>query len=159
MNKGKAAAAGTTKHHGVSAKTLAPVFASEKNSTAPSNTSASAQLNTTAAPPARTSESAVTPGEVLDRVLPNISQKARDTIRGTVRVSVHLRVDASGTVDSAELEAPASSKFFADKAIDAAKLWQFTAPEVSGRPVESEWVVQFEFTPNATNASPEQVLP
>jgi TonB family protein len=91
--------------------------------------------------------------------LPDISEKARATIRGRVRLSLRLQVNASGTVDSAELEVPSSSRYFSGQAIKAAKRWQFSAPEVGGRSVESEWLVRFEFTPRATNVHPAQVSP
>ena len=98
-------------------------------------------------------------GEVLDQVLPDISGKARATIRGKVRLSVRLHVNATGTVDSAGLEGPSSSRYFSDQAIKAAKRWQFSAPEVGGRSVESQWLVRFEFTPSVTNVHPKQVSP
>ena len=110
-------------------------------------------------PASKSSEGDATHGEVLDQVLPDISGKARATIQGKVRVSLRLHVNATGTVDSAGLETPASSKYFSEQAIKAAKRWQFSAPEVNGRSAESEWVVRFEFTPSTTNVFPKQVLP
>src|SRR5438128_5740602 len=56
-----------------------------------------------------------TRGEVLDQVLPDVSDKARGTIHGTVRISVRARVNRAGTVDSAELDSPSSSKYFSDQ--------------------------------------------
>src|SRR5260370_23086348 len=38
------------------------------------------------------------PGEVLDQVLPDVSQKARDPIRGTARDSARVRVDPTGSI-------------------------------------------------------------
>src|SRR5260370_14487347 len=38
------------------------------------------------------------PGEVLDQVLPDVSQKARHTIRGTARDSARVRVDPTGSI-------------------------------------------------------------
>jgi len=110
-------------------------------------------------PASKSSDGNATHGEVLDQVLPEISGKARATIQGKVRVSLRLLVNRTGTVDSAELETPAGSKYFSEQAIKAAKRWQFSAPEVNGRSAESEWVVRFEFTPSATNVFPKQVLP
>ncbi len=100
-----------------------------------------------------------TKGEVLDQVLPDVSEKARATIQGRVRLDVRLRVNPAGTVDSAELASPASSKYFSEQAIKAAKRWQFSAPEVDGRSVESQWLIHFEFTQTATNVRPTQVSP
>jgi len=60
-----------------------------------------------------------TRGEVLDQVLPDVSDKARGTIHGTVRISVRAHVNRAGTVDSAELDSPSSSKYFSETMIKA----------------------------------------
>ena len=115
------------------------------------------------APPVRSASKpaagGATQGEVLDQVLPDVSDKARGTIHGTVRISVRAHVNRAGTVDSAELDAPSGSKYFSEQAIKAAKRWQFSAPEVNGRSVESEWLLRFEITPTATKVRPAQVSP
>jgi len=100
-----------------------------------------------------------TRGEVLDQVLPDVSEKARATIQGKVRVSVRVQVNPSGTVDAADLDMPAGSKYFSDQAIKAAKRWQFSAPEADGHSVASEWLLHFEFTPSGTTVRPTQVSP
>jgi TonB family protein len=107
----------------------------------------------------KTAAGGATRGEVLDQVLPDVSDKARGTIRGTVRISVRARVNRAGTVDSAELDSPSSSRYFSDQVIKAAKRWQFSAPEVNGRSVESEWLLHFEITPAATKVRSTQVSP
>jgi TonB family protein len=98
-------------------------------------------------------------GEVLDQVLPNVSDKARATISGKVRVTVKLDVDAAGNVSQAELDSPGPSKFFADLALQAARHWEFSSPEVNGRSVPSTWLVRFEFSPNGTQVFPKQQTP
>ena len=109
--------------------------------------------------PSKPSHDSATKGEVLDQVLPDVSEKARATIQGKVRLDVRLQVNATGTVDSAELGGPTGSKYFSEQAIKAAKRWQFSAPEVDGRSVSSQWLIHFEFTPTATNVRPTQVSP
>jgi eukaryotic-like serine/threonine-protein kinase len=98
-------------------------------------------------------------GEVLDQVLPDVSGKARATIHGKVRVSVRVHVDPSGGVSEAEFDSPGPSKFFADLAMQAARKWAFTAPEVNGRSVASEWRIRFEFTQKDTKVIPTQTAP
>ncbi len=98
-------------------------------------------------------------GEVLDQVLPDVSQKARATIHGKVRVSVKVRVDPSGGVSEAEFDSPGPSRFFADLALQAARKWAFTPPEVNGKSVASEWRLRFEFTPKGTKVIPAQTAP
>jgi protein TonB len=98
-------------------------------------------------------------GEVLDQVLPDVSGKARATIHGKVRVSVKVHVDPSGGVSRAEFDSPGPSKFFADLALQAARKWAFTPPEVNGKSVESDWRLRFEFTPKDTKVAPAQIAP
>jgi len=98
-------------------------------------------------------------GEVLDQVLPDVSDKARATIQGKVRVSVTVHVDPSGGVSEAEFDSPGPSKFFADLAMQAARKWAFTAPEVNGKSVASEWRIRFEFTQKNTKVIPTQTAP
>ncbi len=98
-------------------------------------------------------------GEVLDQVLPDVSGKARATIHGKVRVSVRVHVDPSGGVSEAEFDSPGPSKFFADLAMEAARKWAFTPPEVNGKSVASEWRIRFEFTQKDTKVIPTQTAP
>ncbi len=98
-------------------------------------------------------------GEVLDQVLPDVSPKARATIQGKVRVSVIVHVDPAGGVSGAELDSAGPSAFFADLALQAAKKWAFTPPEVNGKSVTSEWRLRFEFTQKDTKVIPAQTAP
>lgn len=120
------------------------------------------------ASPSAGSEDAVKParagnisakGDVLDQVLPDVSQKALATIHGRVRVGVKLHVDAAGAVSGAELDSPGPSKFFADLGLQAARKWVFTPPEVNGNSVASEWRLRFVFTQSGTKVSPTQTVP
>ncbi|HXE34577.1 MAG TPA: TonB family protein [Verrucomicrobiae bacterium] len=98
-------------------------------------------------------------GEVLDQVLPDVSAKARATIHGKVRVSVKVHVDPAGGVSAAEFDSPGPSKFFADLALQAARKWAFTPPELNGKSVASEWRLRFEFTQSDTKVIPAQTAP
>lgn len=98
-------------------------------------------------------------GDVLDQVLPEVSQKARDTIRGRVRVGIKVHVDAAGAVSDAEMDSPGPSKFFADLALQAARKWVFTPPEVNGKSVASAWSLRFVFTQDDTKVTPVQTVP
>jgi TonB family protein len=98
-------------------------------------------------------------GEVLDQVLPEVSEKARATIQGKVRVTVRVHVEPGGTVSSAELDSPGPSKYFADLALQAARRWEFTAPELNGHSAPSDWLIRFEFTQSDTRAFPKQTTP
>jgi TonB family protein len=99
------------------------------------------------------------PGEVLQRVLPEVPQSARATIQGTVRVSVRVSLDSSGTVTEVEFDSPGPSKYFAHLALEAAQAWKFAPPRVAGRNVLSDWILRFEFTKDATKVLPTQTAP
>jgi TonB family protein len=96
---------------------------------------------------------AVTPGEVLNQVLPEVSEKSRTTIHGTVRTVIKVHVDTAGSVSTAQI-ASGGSRFFANAALDAAKQWDFAPAKVDGHAVASEWLLHFDFTPTGTKVTP-----
>jgi TonB family protein len=98
-------------------------------------------------------------GEVAHKAMPEVLESARNTIRGTVRVSVKVDVDRSGNVEGAELESAGPSKYFARAALAAAQRWTFTPPRVGGQGVLSSWTLQFEFTRDETKIVPVQKMP
>ena len=98
-------------------------------------------------------------GKVVQQVLPDAPQKARDTIRGKVRLRVKVNVDESGTVTQATLDAPGPSQYFAERTLKAAQLWKFTPTKVDGRKVASEWLLYFEIDPASTTVYPKQTTP
>lgn len=93
--------------------------------------------------------------EIIHQVLPNVPQKARDTIQGTVRVGIRVSVDPSGDVTDATVDSPGPSQYFANLALQAAREWKF-AP---ARDVPSDWTLRFEFSANGTKASAKQSIP
>ena len=129
----------------------APAPAAPVNSKA-----AAAAAAPTPAPASTPPKAAATAGEVVHQVLPDVSQSARNTITGTVKVGVRVEVDASGKVTSAELKSPGPSKYFASLALKAARDWEFTPPQVAGTPAASAWVLQFRFKKTSTQASSTQ---
>jgi TonB family protein len=84
-------------------------------------------------------------GEVLQKVMPEVSQKSLATIQGKVRVAVRVQVDPSGEVTAAELASPGPSKYFADQALAAARRWKFLSPLVNDRDAASVWLLRFDF--------------
>lgn len=142
------------------APSRAPVPAASAPAAAP--VAAPAALRTDTFPSANAPKpSAASParGEVLDQVLPDVSEKARGTIQGKVRVSVRVHVEPAGNVSQAELDSPGPSKYFADLALQAARRWEFTPPEVNGHSVPSDWLIRFEFSHADTKAFPRQTAP
>jgi TonB family protein len=98
-------------------------------------------------------------GEVAHQATPEVLQSARNSIRGTVRVSVKVNVDRSGNVEDAVLESRGPSKYFARAALAAAQDWKFKPPKVGGRGVLSTWTLRFDFTRDSTAVVPTQEMP
>jgi TonB family protein len=98
-------------------------------------------------------------GAVLRQVMPEVSRAARNTIHGTVKVTVLADVNAAGQVSDAKLQSRGSSKYFGKAALEAARRWIFTAPAVGGRPVASRWSLRFEFKRSGDKASAQAVAP
>jgi TonB family protein len=103
--------------------------------------------------------SRVVHGEVLQQVSPEVSQSALRTIQGTVRVKVRVEVDPSGAVTGAKFDSAGPSKYFANRALQAARRWEFSPAEVDGRKVASEWVLRFEFARASAKAFPTPATP
>jgi eukaryotic-like serine/threonine-protein kinase len=110
-------------------------------------------------PPASSPTSGMVRGKVLQQILPDAPQKARDTIRGKVRLSVKVNVDESGAVTQATLDAPGPSQYFADRTLAAAKLWKFFPAKLDGRNVPSQWLLYFEIDPATTTVHPKETTP
>ncbi len=98
-------------------------------------------------------------GEVLHQVLPEVSQRSRETIQGKLKVNVKVTVDPSGNVVEAVLDTPAKSKYFANQATQAARGWKFAPAKLDGREVSSEWLLRFEFDSSATAVFPVETTP
>jgi TonB family protein len=79
------------------------------------------------------------PGGILSQVLPDIPSKARNTIRGKVTVNVKVGVDPSGTVQTATIEPPRSSRYLSDLTIAAARRWKFEPADAP-----QEWLLRFQ---------------
>lgn len=129
-----------------------------ENSPAPSN-SARVPIPVRSETPATTSNSGVVQGKIVQQVLPDAPQKARDTIHGKVRVSVKVHVDESGSVTEATFDSRGPSRYFAERVLKAAQLWKFAPAKMGGRNVPSEWVLRFEINPAAINVYPTETNP
>jgi serine/threonine protein kinase len=125
----------------------------------PAPTPAAAPPKANGPAPAAASSSGMVRGKVVHQFLPDASQKARDTIHGKVRVSVKVHVDESGRVTEAAFDAPGPSQYFADRTLEAAKLWLFIPAKMDGHNVSSDWVLRFEIDPAAISVRPEQTAP
>jgi TonB family protein len=96
-------------------------------------------------------------GSVVRQVLPEVSQSARNTITGKIRIVARVEVDANGKVTRARLTTPGPSRYFARQTLQAAERWQFSPPVVNSQPVESIWSITFRISRKQTQTSPERV--
>lgn len=101
----------------------------------------------------------VAQGQVIQQVLPDIPQSARDTIQGTVRVSVRVHVDPTGSAVGAQLDSPGPSKYFAGLALRAAERWKFRPLKIDGQDRSSEWILRFGFSRTDTAVDPVRASP
>lgn len=133
-----ASSAGVASRSSDSGPATAPKRAKENANPPSSSSEASpAALRSTAEQPA----AAVSSGSAaLQQVMPDVSQKALNTIHGSVRLAITLEVDASGKVSSAELSTPSGSSYFNEAALKAARRWQFQPG------AGSSYVIHFQFT-------------
>jgi hypothetical protein len=88
------------------------------------------------------------PPAVVHQEMPDVSRRARASIRGTIKVSVRVTADRSGKVIAQALENRGSSRYFARVAAEAAKKWRFAPDSQDSR----RWLLQFEFTRDGTAA-------
>jgi TonB family protein len=89
-------------------------------------------------------------GSVVHQALPDVPQRARDTIHGTVHVVVRAEVTQAGDPEHVELQVPGPSRYFAGLAIESARHWAFNPSTIAGQPVRSQWTIRFDFTREGT---------
>ena len=111
------------------------------------------------APTTRGNVPADAPGAVMDRVMPDVSRGARNTIQGRIKVNVEVEVDAMGKVQSARLERAGPSKYFANAALTASRQWKFKPAENNGQPVASKWSLRYRFGRGGTEVEPVETSP
>lgn len=97
--------------------------------------------------------------QVTQQVLPEVSQKARDTIHGTLEVRVRARVGSSGSVMETTFESPGPSRYFANRALDAAQRWKFTPLAGMSQNPPEEWILRFDYTKAGIQVSAERATP
>jgi eukaryotic-like serine/threonine-protein kinase len=98
-------------------------------------------------------------GGVATKMMPDVASYATETIRGTVVVVVRAAVDARGQVTNATFKSAGPSRYFADRALIAARGWKFKPAVRHGQPVESIWAIRFGFRRGGTETSATEEMP
>ena len=93
-------------------------------------------------------QSAVPPSPVIE-VIPDVPRSARETIRGTIRVSIRVIVEKEGTVLAATADERGPSRYFERLAVEAAKKWTFTPADSAEQRV---MLIRFYFKRSGTTA-------
>lgn len=108
---------------------------------------------------AATNHSSGVQGAVGQQILPDVSRSALRTIHGKLKVRVKVAVDSSGKVTVAHFDSAGPSRYFADRALRAAKEWTFQPPQVDGQGIPSEWILKFEFERSGASVHAGQISP
>jgi TonB family protein len=106
---------------------------------------ASPALRSSAVPAPAVASTSASGGDVLNRNVPDVPQRARNTIHGTVGVVVRVNVDPSGAVSNAEYATHGPSAYFARIALESARNWKFRPPQQDGRALPSSWLLHYKF--------------
>jgi periplasmic protein TonB len=95
-------------------------------------------------------------GEVLNRDVPNVSQRASNTIHGTVSVIVRVSVDPTGAITNADFTNHGPSAYFARIALESARNWKFKPPQQNGHATPSTWLLHYKFRRGGVEVTPNQ---
>ncbi len=98
-------------------------------------------------------------GQVSHQVQPDVLASAMRTISGTVKVAVRVSVDSAGHVTNADVDSAGPSKYFANKALEAARQFAFQPADVAGQAVGSAWILHFDFKQSGVAVSAEETTP
>jgi len=128
-----------------------PQAAQPASSTPP----ASAPVSAPATSPNRDVQS----GDVVSRDVPQVPQRASNTIHGTVSVAVRVNVDPTGAVTNAEYATHGPSAYFARLALDSARNWKFKPPQQNGRALPSSWLLHYKFRRTGVEVTPNRTRP
>lgn len=143
---------------GISMFRTAPTSAPAQSEAAPAPVVKDEPLPKPATEPVETRSAEVAPKRVeppaaapppLNEVIPDVPLSARQTIRGTIRVSVRVIVGKEGTVLLATADEPGPSRYFERLATQASRKWTF-APQDSEE--QRFTLVRFYFTRAGTTA-------
>lgn len=80
------------------------------------------------------------PPSAISEVIPDVPQRALNTISGTIRVTIRAIVDKEGKVLDATVQEQGASRYFARLALEASRKWTF-APS----PSQEQRVMQIRF--------------
>jgi TonB family protein len=111
------------------------------------------------APPTPPPSTGVVKGEVVDRAMPDVAASANRTIHGKVEERIRVDVDSAGGVQDARNELHSQSRYFASKALDAARKWRFKPAQRDGKTIPSTWRLRFFFRRSGPEVNAAEIQP
>ena len=85
---------------------------------------------------------------VVQQFVPEIPQQAQRTIQGRIRFTVRVRAAPSGNVTEAEIVPPATSRYFINFVLQAARKWKFELSDT-----DHTWILRFDVFSNDVKVS------
>jgi TonB family protein len=141
----------------VPAPNAAPSAVSATNSAAPNGSAQPAAAPESGAPVSSAATAnapaADSDGRVIERVSPKITPGALHSVQGKIKIQVRVKVDETGRVIEARLKSRGPSRFFAERALEAARGWKFEPVRENGKPLASQWMVEFDLSRRAIDDS------
>ena len=95
-------------------------------------------------------------GDVRNRDVPDVPQRASNTIHGTVSVIVRVDAGADGAVTNADFATHGPSAYFARLALESARKWKFNPPQQDGHSLPSSWLLHYKFRRTGVEVTPNQ---
>ena len=102
-----------------------------------------------APPPSQAAPDTAASLSEVHKEIPDVARRARQTIRGHVRVSVRVIVNKDGAVFAALTDQRGPSRYFERLAIEAGKKWTFSPVETEAQRIV---ILRFDFTREGTTA-------
>ena len=115
----------------------------------PPTASKTAPVAHSAPPPSQAAPDAAVSLSEVHKEIPDVARRARQTIRGHVRVSVRVIVNKDGAVFAALTDQRGPSRYFERLAIEAGKKWTFSPVETDAQRIA---ILRFDFTREGTTA-------
>jgi protein TonB len=97
--------------------------------------------------PAQSAQAAAQPAVAIQQALPRFPEPLKNMLNKPSAVEVAVNIDVEGKVVKAEATGSDAHVLLKQAAVDAARKWRFRPATVNGKPVPSNAVLKFNFTP------------
>lgn len=98
-------------------------------------------------------------GSLPGQPMPEVTNQARRSIRGRVKVNLRVEVGPSGAVTDAKIEGSGGSRYFSDLSLKTVRQWKFDPVNVNGSETGQRWRIRFEFLKSGTKVQRQRLSP